>query len=101
VLYRNRRLPHTDPQTLADPMFARREITEDARDLGTIFISTGKIVNRFSGLYRNIYAEPKILDQTDYETVVEFISKVKCEQVQNDEKEFGEPAPFPRPKNCQ
>src|SRR5262249_32941538 len=33
---RNRRLAHTDPQTLENPMFARRGIAEDARDLNTI-----------------------------------------------------------------
>jgi hypothetical protein len=98
---RNRRLAHTDPQTLQDPMFAMREITEDAHDLGRIFTGIGIIINRFSGLYRSIYGEPKILDQTDYETVVGFVSDAKCAQARNYEKEFGKPAPFPRPKNCQ
>ena len=97
---RNRRLAHTDPHMLEDPAFAMREIKEDATDLGAIYLRTGLLLNRFSGLYRNIYGTPHILDETDYETVVEFISDVKCQQARNYEKEFGAAAPFPRPKNC-
>ena len=77
-----------------------REIAEDAGDLSAIYKGTDKIVNEFSGLYRNIYAVTNILDQTDYETVIGFITDAKCAQVRNYEKEFVEPAPFPRPKNC-
>jgi hypothetical protein len=55
-------------------------------------------VNEFSRLYRDIYSDPSIIGQTDYEMVVGYVSDVKCQQVYEYEKEFG-PAPFPRPAN--
>jgi hypothetical protein len=70
-------------------------------DLQTIFDVTGEIVNEFSRLYRDIYAVLEIIGQTDYENVIEYVSKAKCEQVRRYEAEFGELAPFPRPKGCQ
>jgi hypothetical protein len=97
---RNRRLAHTDPRTLQDPKFAMREIAEDAVDLGAIYVGTSKLLNRFSGIYRDIYGAAHILDETDYETVIGFVSDAKCQQVRDYEKEFGALAPFPRPKNC-
>jgi hypothetical protein len=53
-------------------------------------------VNEFSRLYRDIYSDPSIIGQSDYEVVVGYVSEVKCQQVHEYEEEFG-PAPFPRP----
>jgi HEPN superfamily AbiU2-like protein len=99
--WRNVRLAHTDPLTINDPVKVAADIGPHFPDLETIFDRTGDIVNKFSRLYQNIGSILEILDQTDYETVVEFISEVKCERIRRYEAEFGRPAPFPRPKGCQ
>ena len=67
-------------------------------DLKTIFEATSRIVNEFSRLYRDIYSDPSIIGQSDYEMVVGYVSDVKCQQVYEYEKENG-PASFPRPAN--
>jgi hypothetical protein len=95
--WRNRRLAHNQ-SLLSDPAFAVQQTKEYERDLRTIFEATSRIVNEFSRLYRDIYSDPSIIDQTDYEMVVGYVSDVKCQQVHEYEKEFG-PAPFPRPAN--
>jgi len=73
---------------------------EDYENLKKIFAETGNIVNEFSRLFRDITGIIEIMDQTDYKNVIEFLFKAKCEQVHQYEAEFGEPAPFPRPKGC-
>jgi hypothetical protein len=65
-----------------------------------IFEQTGNILNEFSRFYRDTFAVLDILGQDDYETVMEFVTAAKCEQVRRYEAEFGAPAPFPRPKGC-
>jgi len=96
---RNRRLAHTDSRTLTNPSLAATIVEEDYENLAKIFDRTGGILNEFSRLFRDITGILEILDQTDYENVIESLFKTKCEQVQQYEKEFG-PAPFPRPKGC-
>jgi len=95
--WRNRRLSHNQ-SLLSDPTFAVQQTREYERDLRTIFEATSRIANEFSRLYRDIYSDPSIIGQTDYEMVVGYVSDVKCQQVHEYEKEFG-PAPFPRPAN--
>ena len=58
------------------------------------------ILNEFSQLFRDKFAVLDILGQDDYETVIEFVSAGKCEQVRRYETEFGVPAPFPQSKGC-
>ncbi len=97
--WRNRRLAHN--QTLmTDPAFTTMEAKKESGDLRAIYEGTGKILNEFSRLYRDVYAVLDIIGQDDYATVLEFVSDAKCEQAKEYEREFGEPAPFPRPKNC-
>jgi hypothetical protein len=93
--WRNRRLAHNQ-SLLSDPASAVQQTKEYERDLRIIFAATSRVVNEFSRLYRDIYSDPSIIGQTDYEVVVGYISDVKCQQVYEYEKEFG-PAPFPRP----
>jgi hypothetical protein len=93
--WRNRRLAHNQ-SLLSDPAFAVQQTKEYERDVTTIFVATSRIVNEFSRLYRDIYSDPSIIGQTDYEMVVGYVSDVKCQQVYEYEKEFGT-APFPRP----
>ncbi len=95
--WRNRRLAHNQ-SLLRDPAFAVKQTKEYARDMATIFEATSRIVNEFSRLYRDIYSDPSIIGQTDYEMVVGYVSDVKCQQVYEYEKKNG-PAPFPRPAN--
>ena len=98
---RNAWLAHTDPGTITSPVKMAAVAAANIPDLQMIFTQTGKIVNEFSRLFRDITAIVEIIDQTDYETVIEFVSDAKCEQVRRYEAEFGVPAPFPRPKSCQ
>jgi hypothetical protein len=93
--WRNRRLAHNQ-SLLSDPAFAVQQTKEYERDLRIIFSATSRVVNEFSRLYRDIYSDPSIIGQTDYEAVIGYVSDVKCQQVHEYEKEFG-PAPFPRP----
>jgi hypothetical protein len=99
--HRNEWLAHTDPRTITDPVKAAAAAGLRFPELETIYVRTGNIVNEFSRLYRDVTGNLEIIDQTDYETVVEFVSAAKCEQVRRYEAEFGAPAPFPRPKGCQ
>jgi hypothetical protein len=98
---RNAWLAHTDPRTLTDPVKVAAAAGPHFLDLDAIFARTGNIVNDFSRLYRDTTGILEIVDQTDYESVIEFVSAAKCEQVRRYEAEFGTPAPFPRPKGCQ
>jgi len=100
TIRRNAWLAHTDPRTITDPVKVAAAAGPHFVDLETIFVRTGNIVNEFSRLYRDITGILEMLDQTDYETVIEFVSAAKCEQVRQYEAEFGTPAPFPRPKGC-
>ena len=95
--WRNRRLAHNQ-SLFSDRAFAVQQTKEYERDLTTIFEATSRIVNEFSRLYRDIYSDPSIIGQTDYEMVVGYVSDVKCQRVYEYEKEFGT-APFPRPAN--
>lgn len=101
TIHRNEWLAHTDPRTITDPVKVAAAAGPHFPELETIFDGTGNIANEFSRLYRNITGILEILYQTDYETVVEFVSAAKCEQVRQYEAEFGAPAPFPRPEGCQ
>jgi hypothetical protein len=96
--WRNRRLAHNQ-STLTDPAFAAQEFKKWAGDLRKIFRGTSKILNEFSWLYRDIYAPLNIIDQTDYRTVIEYVTDAKCRQVRDYEKMTGEPADFPRPRD--
>lgn len=97
---RNAWLAHTDPRTITDPTRVAAAAAVNIADLEAVFGRTGEIVNEFSRLYRNITGVLDVLDQTDFETVIQFVSAAKCEQVRLYEAEFGAPAPFPRPKDC-
>ena len=97
---RNGWLAHTDPRTITDPIKVAGAAGPFFPQLEVIFEKTGKILNEFSRLYRDTFAFLDILDQNDYETVIEFVTAAKCEQVRQYEAEFGAPAPFPRPKGC-
>ena len=96
---RNAWLAHTDSDTITDPVKMAAFAKLSFPDLQKIFDVTGEILNEFSRLYRDIYAVIEIIGQTDYENVIEFVSKAKCEHFREYEAEFG-PAPFPRPKGC-
>jgi len=98
---RNSWLAHTDPRTLTDPIKMAASARISFPDLERIFSETGRVVNEFSRLFRDITSIVDLIDQTDYGTVIEFVSKVKCEQVRQYEAEFKQPAPFPRPKGCE
>ena len=87
-----------DSDTITDPVKMAAFAKLSFPDLQKIFDVTGEILNEFSHLYRDIYAVIEIIGQTDYENVIEFVSKAKCEQFRQYEAEFHEPAPFPRPK---
>jgi hypothetical protein len=98
---RNTWLAHNDPRTLTDPVMMAEAAKLSFTELDRIFNETGKLVNEFSRLFRDITAIfDHLIDQDDYHTVIEFVSKVKCEQVQQYEEEFKVAAPFPRPKGC-
>lgn len=97
--WRNRRLAHNQ-NIMTDPAFATMEAKKESGDLRAIYEGTGKILNEFSRLYRDVYAVLDIIGQDDYATVLEFVSDAKCRQAKEYEREFGEPAPFPRPRNC-
>jgi hypothetical protein len=97
---RNSYLAHTDPRTLTDPVKMAASAKINFPDLERTFSETGKVVNEFSRLFRDVTSIIDLIDQTDYETVIDFVSKVKCEQVRQYEAEFSQPAPFPRPKGC-
>jgi hypothetical protein len=98
---RNSWLAHTDPRTLTDPVKMAAAARINFPDLKRIFSKTGKLVNEFSRLFRDTTSMIDLIDQTDYETVIEFVSKVKCEQVRQYEAEFKQRAPFPRPRGCE
>jgi hypothetical protein len=98
---RNVWLAHNDPRTLTDPAKMATIAATTFPDLQKIFEGTGGIVNDFSRLFRDITGILELFSQTDYETVVEYVSDVKCGQVRRYEAEFGEPAPFPRPRGCE
>jgi hypothetical protein len=98
---RNKLLAHTDPRTITDPVKASGAAGPFFPHLEEIFEQTGNILNNFSRLYRDTTTGIfQILGQADYETVVDFVSAAKYEQVRKYEAEFGVPAPFPRPKGC-
>lgn len=98
---RNLWLAHTDPRTLTDPVKMAAVVAANFADLAKIYVGSGSIVNEFSRLFRDITGILELIGQTDYQTVIEFVSATKCEQVRRYEAEFGKPAPFPRPKGCQ
>ena len=105
-LYRliNRRnvwLAHNDPRTLTDPQKMAAMASPTFRDLRWIFAGTGRIVNEFSRLYRDVTGILDLVSLDDYETVIEFVSRVKCQQLKSYEAEFNEPPPFPRPRGCE
>jgi hypothetical protein len=64
--WRNRRLAHNQ-SLLSDPAFTVQQMKDYERDLRTIFEATSRIVNEFSRLYWDIYSDPSIIGQTDYE----------------------------------
>jgi hypothetical protein len=98
---RNTWLAHDDPRTLTDPVMMAEAAKLSFTELDKPFNETGKLVNEFSRLFPDITAMfDHLVDQDDYQTVIEFVSKVKCKQVQQYEEEFKEAAPFPRPKGC-
>ncbi len=97
---RNGWLAHTDPRTITDPVKVAGAAGPFFPQLEMIFEQTGSILNKFSRLFRDTFAFLDILDQDDFQTVIEFVSAGKCEQVRRYEAEFGAPAPFPRPKGC-
>jgi AbiU2 len=96
---RNTWLAHTDPEAIINPVEVAQEAKLSFPDLQKVFTETGSIVNEFSRLFRDITGILEIMGQTDYQTVIEFVSDVKCRHFRQYEAEFG-PAPFPRPKGC-
>jgi hypothetical protein len=95
---RNLWLAHTDPRTLTNPTKMAKHAAPNFLELKRIFVGSGKIVNEFSRLFLDITNMLELIGQTDYETVIRFVSDAKCEQARRYEAEFGVPAPFPRPK---
>ena len=95
--WRNRRLAHNQSR-LSDTDFAVQQAKEYERDLKTIVKATSRIVNEFSRLYRNVYSDPSIVGQTEYEMVIGYVSDVKCTCTNTRRKEYR-PAAFPRPAN--
>jgi len=96
---RNTWLAHTDPEAISNPVKVAELARVSFPDLQRVFAETGSIVNEFSRLFRDITVVLELFGQTDYQTVIEFVSEKKCEQFRQYEAEFG-PAPFPRPKGC-
>ncbi len=81
TIRRNVWLAHTDPSTITDPLKVAAAAAGHFPDLDVIFGRTGDIVNKFSGLYRDIFVgDFKILGQTDYEKVIEFVSAAIAER---------------------
>ncbi|MGZ4731003.1 MAG: AbiU2 domain-containing protein [Terriglobales bacterium] len=81
TLRRNAWLAHIDERTITDPVKVAAAAGPHFPDLETIFDRTGDIVNKFSCLYRGIFVGNfKILDQTDYEKVIEFVSAAIAER---------------------
>jgi hypothetical protein len=98
---RNFWLAHTDPRTITDPAKMIAAAGLSFPDLEKIFTETGKLLNEFSRLFRDITSIMELIGLDDYSTVTEFVAKVKCEQVRAYEAEFRERAPFPRPRGCE
>jgi hypothetical protein len=92
-------LAHTDPESISNPVKVAELAKVSFPDLQKVFTETGNIVNEFSRLFRDTHVVLELFGQTDYQTVIEFVSDVKCRQFLQYEAEFG-PAPFQRPKGC-
>ena len=98
---RNLWLAHTDPRTITDPVRMSTAARLSLPHLGLLLSQTGSILNEFSRLFRDITGVMELVDLDDYSTVMEYVARVKCEQVRAYEAEFKERAPFPRPRGCE
>ena len=80
---RNQRLAHNDPRTPTDPSLAAAVMQEDYENLKRIFAETGKTVNEFSRLFRDVTGILEILDQEDYKSVIEVLFKARWNKCTN------------------
>jgi hypothetical protein len=96
---RDKAFAHLDPAFL-DPHKLAASAVLSLEDLGTVYEKTGQMINEVTVVLRDTVGHFELFGIHDYETVLSLIADAKCAQVQKYEEEFGQPAPFDRPKNC-
>jgi hypothetical protein len=94
---RNRILAHMDPTVVGDPERLAKETEVKFSHLNLIFRAAGEIVNDISVALRDISSVMELIGETDYKGAVQQIVDAKHSQVDRYEREFNQPAPFPRP----
>jgi len=87
-----------DPTIVGDPERLAKETQVTFSDLNLIFQTAGNIVNRISVAFRDISSVLELIGDIDYQGAVQLIVDAKHAQVDRYEKEFKQPADFPRPK---
>jgi hypothetical protein len=97
---RNEWLAHLDPRTVANPatLAARAKLTMP--DLEKAFSETEGIVVELFAHHQGVFGELEFIGGDDYKMALDWIRSAKCTFIENYEKEFGEPLPGPRPKDC-
>jgi hypothetical protein len=96
---RDKAFAHLDPAFL-DPQKLAASAVLSLGDLAKVFEETGRMINEVDVVLRDTTGYFELFDIHDYEMVLSLITDAKCAQVEKYEKEFGQPAPFDRPKNC-
>ena len=95
---RNRILAHSDPTIVSDPEMLEEQVKVSWSDLNRIFRVGGQILNEVSRAFQNVTSSMEILGTEDYQMVIDLVADAKHAQVDDYEKESGEPCPFPRPQ---
>jgi hypothetical protein len=96
---RDKAFAHLDPAFL-DPHKLAASAVLSLDDLAKVFTETGLMINEVSVVIRDTAIHFELFDVQDYQMVLSLITEAKCAQVEKYEKEFGQPAPFDRPKDC-
>jgi hypothetical protein len=94
---RNRILAHSDATIVRDPVALEKEVKVTWAGLNRIFTAAGEILNELSRVLNDVTSILEVIGAADYEMVVQLVIDAKHAQVDQYEKDFGEPCPFPRP----
>jgi hypothetical protein len=97
---RNKALAHLDPATVRDPQALAEKARLTMPQLERVFSQTEAILADISSLYDGSGGTLRLIDGDDYKKALDYIADAKCAQADNYEREFREPAPFPRPRKC-
>lgn len=95
---RNRIIAHADPTVVTDPEKIGRATRVTFDDLDSIFKIAGQILNNVSVAFNDVSQSYDLVDVDDYTSVIQLIANAKHDEVERFEREFGAPAPMPRPK---